>query len=45
MISAIFCLLVGLASQAGASDSGLDRETLRGVKALYVVVSESPDQG
>jgi hypothetical protein len=36
---AILFTLIGLATALSASDTALDRETLRGLKSIYVVVS------
>jgi hypothetical protein len=41
----IFCLLVTLAANSNASDTPLDRETLRDVKSLYVIVSVPSNDG
>lgn len=41
----ICSLLSTLVTNVNASDSRLDRETLRGIKRLYVVVSVPPNEG
>jgi hypothetical protein len=45
LIPWIIGLLAAFASRLDASDTALDRETLRGVKALYVIVSIPADRG